>query len=77
MKRSISGIILAGIMALIGIVLTIGGAWLLALGGSPYYLIAGLAMLASAFFLFRGRLLGGSRVGPLDIIAAARTGATV
>jgi len=59
MKRSISGIILAGIMALIGIVLTVGGAWLLALGGSPYYLIAGLAMLASAFFLFRGRLLGG------------------
>ena len=29
------------------------------LGGSVYYLIAGIALLASAWFLFRGRLLGG------------------
>jgi quinoprotein glucose dehydrogenase len=46
-------------MAIIGIVLTLGGAWLVLLGGSLYYLIAGVAMLASAWFLFRGRLLGG------------------
>jgi len=46
-------------MALIGIVLTGGGAWLVALGGSLYYLIAGLAMLASAWLLLRGRMLGG------------------
>ncbi len=46
-------------MALIGIVLAIGGAWLLILGGSPYYLIAGALMLASAWFLFKGQLLGG------------------
>ena len=59
MKRSISGIILALIIGLIGVVLAIGGAWLAALGGSLYYLIAGLALLASAYFLFRGRLLGG------------------
>ena len=51
--------LLAIVLALIGIVLTIGGAWLVILGGSPYYLIAGIAMLASAWFLFRGRLLGG------------------
>ena len=47
MKRSWPATILAFVMALIGIVLTIGGAWLLILGGSPYYLIAGLALLAS------------------------------
>ena len=59
MKRSWVATILALIIALIGVVLGIGGAWLLALGGSPYYLIAGLLMLASAWFLFKGRLLGG------------------
>ena len=59
MKRNIPATILALVLGLIGIVLTIGGAWLVALGGSPYYLIAGVAMLASAWFLFRGRLLGG------------------
>ena len=47
------------VLAVIGIVLTIGGAWLAVLGGSIYYLIAGVAMLASAWFLFRGRMLGG------------------
>jgi quinoprotein glucose dehydrogenase len=51
--------ILAVLMALIGIILAGGGAWLVALGGSPYFLIAGLALLASAWFLFVGRLLGG------------------
>ena len=58
MKRSISATILALVMGVIGIILAVGGAWLTALGGSPYYLIAGVAMLASAWFLFRGRLLG-------------------
>src|SRR5690242_5116387 len=56
--RSIPAIILAVILFLIGITLTIGGAWLAILGGSIYYLIAGLVMLASAWFLFRGRPLG-------------------
>ena len=59
MKRSWPATILAFVMALIGIVLAIGGAWLLILGGSPYYLIAGLALLASGWFLLKGRLLGG------------------
>ena len=59
MKRNIPATILALVLGLIGIVLTIGGVWLVALGGSPYYVIAGVAMLASAWFLFRGRLLGG------------------
>jgi quinoprotein glucose dehydrogenase len=59
MRGSWASTILAILLGLIGIILTIGGAWLVALGGSIYYLIAGLAMLASAWFLFRGRLLGG------------------
>ena len=59
MRGGWAATILALVMALIGIVLTVGGAWLLILGGSPYYVIAGIAMLVSAWFLFRGRLLGG------------------
>src|SRR5206468_4535524 len=59
MKRNWAAAALAFVMALIGIVLAIGGAWLLILGGSPYYLVAGLALLASGWFLLKGRLLGG------------------
>ena len=59
MRRSWAAIALSVVLALIGIVLTIGGAWLALLGGSIYYLIAGIVMLVSAWFLFRGRLLGG------------------
>ena len=62
MRAGWAATILALVMALIGIVLTIGGVWLAALGGSIYYLIAGLALLASAWFLIRGRLLGGLRL---------------
>lgn len=41
------------IMALFALPLLIGGGYLLSLGGSPYYVIAGLAMLATAFLLFK------------------------
>lgn len=50
--------ILAVLIALIGAVLTVGGVQLALLGGSLYYVITGLACLASAFFLFTGRMLG-------------------
>lgn len=43
----------ATLVALIGLVLTGGGGWLLSLGGSPYYLVTGLAFLVTAFLLFR------------------------
>jgi quinoprotein glucose dehydrogenase len=59
MRGGWAATILAIVMAIIGIVLTVGGIWLAVLGGSIYYLIAGVAMLVSAWFLFRGRLLGG------------------
>lgn len=70
MKRSWAAMILALVMALIGIVLTIGGAWLASLGGSIYYFIAGIAMLASAWLLFKGRLLGGWIYVGLFILSA-------
>ncbi|UDF30356.1 UNVERIFIED_ORG: glucose/quinate/shikimate family membrane-bound PQQ-dependent dehydrogenase [Roseateles sp. XES5] len=43
----------AALIALIGLVLTGGGGWLLSLGGSPYYLVTGLAFLVTAVLLFR------------------------
>ena len=52
--------IYASILGVIGLFLLIGGAYLLALGGSPYYLFAGLAVTASAWFAWRG-----SHRGPL------------
>src|ERR1044072_3703842 len=70
MRSSWAAILLALVLALIGIILTGGGGWLLALGGSPYYLIAGLLLLASAWFLFRGRLLGGWIYVGLFILSA-------
>jgi quinoprotein glucose dehydrogenase len=50
--------ILAIVIALIGLVLAIGGVQLIGVGGSPYYLVTGLACLASAWFLFTGKMLG-------------------
>jgi len=43
----------AAILAIIGLVLTGGGGWLLSLGGSPYYLVTGIAFLVTAALLFR------------------------
>src|SRR5690242_8821672 len=41
----------ACLLMLIGVVLGVGGAWLLALGGSGYYFVAGLGLAASAIAL--------------------------
>ena len=61
-------IITSILLAIVGLYLGIGGAWLLALGGSPYYVIAGIAILvtavlawrrqAAAFWLYAAVLLG-------------------
>ena len=48
-------ILTALVFALIGLVLGGGGLWLVVLGGSWYYLIAGLAFLVTAFLLFQKR----------------------
>jgi len=47
------------VIALIGLILTIGGAWLTVLGGSAYYLLTGITMAAGGILLFRGRMIGG------------------
>ena len=46
-------IILSAMMALIGLVFFGGGCWLVRLGGSPYYLLAGLAFLINSVLIFR------------------------
>ena len=49
---------LVALLALLaGLVIAAGGAWLLSLGGSWYYLVAGIGLLATGIFLFRGSML--------------------
>lgn len=52
-KRSILLLLIAGAIALVGLIIGGGGAWLIALGGSWYYLIAGVALIAVAALLFQ------------------------
>src|SRR5690554_2904642 len=44
------------LFGLIGVVLTIGGGWLIAVGGSWYYLLAGLGLIATGALLFVRRM---------------------
>ncbi|HKX92788.1 MAG TPA: membrane-bound PQQ-dependent dehydrogenase, glucose/quinate/shikimate family, partial [Sphingomicrobium sp.] len=57
-SRSLVVLIVGGLLALIGLVLAVGGAWLAALGGSLYYVLAGLGLIASGFLLIRGDARG-------------------
>lgn len=50
--------IFALIVALFGLALAASGLWLITLGGSWYYLLAGAGMLASGVLLFLQRLSG-------------------
>lgn len=50
--------VLAAVMVLFGLPIFAGGIWLIALGGSWYYALAGLGLLVSAWFLFRHSMLG-------------------
>jgi quinoprotein glucose dehydrogenase len=49
---------IAALFAAIGIVLVAGGAWLIILGGSVYYLAAGLLLGAASWFLFHLKPVG-------------------
>ena len=51
-------LILCVIVAIVGLWLLGFGAWLAVLGGSIYYVLAGIALLGSAWLLFRGRSAG-------------------
>ena len=44
------------VVLLFGVPILAGGAYLMALGGSWYYAIAGLALLATAYFLFEASM---------------------
>jgi quinoprotein glucose dehydrogenase len=50
--------IFSGLLGALGLSLLAGGLQLLLLGGSPYYGVAGLMMLASAWFTWRAQPLG-------------------
>jgi quinoprotein glucose dehydrogenase len=42
-------------IGLLGLYLAIGGVWLLALGGSAYYIVTGVALLLTSVLIFRGQ----------------------
>ena len=61
--------ILGGAIALIGIILALGGAKLIGAGGSWYYLFAGLALIVAGLAVAQRKLLGawiyvGAFLGP-------------
>jgi quinoprotein glucose dehydrogenase len=58
-SRALASQILGAVVVLIGLVLATGGSWLAMLGGSLYYLIAGIAMIVAGALLFRRHMLGG------------------
>src|SRR5688572_12157130 len=47
--------VLAGLVLVFGLLLSGSGAWLLSLGGSPYYAIAGVLLVISGLLLFAKR----------------------
>lgn len=57
-NRSLLILLLGGLLALIGAVMAAGGVWLAVLGGSLYYLFAGLGLIASGILLIRGSAAG-------------------
>ena len=68
--------VLACIMALIGAVLLAGGAQLVLLGGSPYYVLAGLLVAVSAGYYHNVALVNGPPTAPSGATATA-SGSTV
>ena len=52
--------IVGGLLLLIGTAIALGGVRLLTLGGSPYYLVGGLATAVAGWFTWRARATGGA-----------------
>jgi quinoprotein glucose dehydrogenase len=51
----VSAIVTGIVYALIGALVAVGGGWLMVVGGSPYYLVAGIALLATGALLIARR----------------------
>jgi membrane-bound PQQ-dependent dehydrogenase (glucose/quinate/shikimate family) len=64
-RRSRPPRMLAIVMLLIGLALGIGGVWLVSLGGSFYYVIAGVALIAVGVLLWQGNRWGAYLYGLL------------
>jgi quinoprotein glucose dehydrogenase len=54
LQRGFGGLLIALMLAVLGFCLVLGGAWLTLLGGSFYYLIAGLSCLIASWLYLRG-----------------------
>lgn len=57
------------LLAVLGLLLAAGGAWLAGLGGSPFYAMAGLLFIATAVLLYRRRRLALWVYGAFVLIA--------
>ena len=55
---SLSPVLLGALVALIGLILAGGGAYLAALGGSWYYVLVGVMLLAAGYLMIRRRIAG-------------------
>ena len=60
--------ITAALFILFGLLMLGAGGWLAALGGSWYYLLAGIGLAASGVLLWRGRRLGVRLYGALWLL---------
>jgi len=63
--------VLAVLLFLLGLAMAVLGAWLVTLGGSPYYVLAGLAMLVAAVFVVVRRAVAGVALYGLVVVATA------
>ncbi len=61
---------LATILLIIGLIVGLGGAWLIVLGGSPYYLLGGAAVALSGFWLWRSNSRAGWLYAAFLIVTA-------
>ena len=61
---------LAAILLIIGLVVGVGGAWLIILGGSPYYLAGGIAVALSGYWLWRSNSRAGWLYAAFLIVTA-------
>ncbi|OON39445.1 pyrroloquinoline quinone-dependent dehydrogenase [Izhakiella australiensis] len=57
-RLSVWNIVFALILLIFGIAMTIGGGWLVAVGGNWYYLLAGIGSILSAILILRRRSAG-------------------